>query len=442
MGRRRFLARSGLVFAAGALGSPSGREPRREPERTETPPFPAERAGDWSAVKQAFSLSPDRVHLGALFIATHPRPVREAIERYRDELNRDPVTHLERENAPRQQAVREAAARYLGTHPAEIALTDSTTMGIALVYHGLPLKRGDEVLTTEHDYYATHESLRRAALRSGAKVRRVRLHDGASDASTDAIVGSLLRGVTRRTRALALTWVHSSTGLKLPMAELAGAVRGLNREREPAERILICLDGVHGFGVEDAGAEDLGCDFFMAGCHKWLFGPRGTGIVWGRKDAWARLLPVIPSFMDGESWNAWALEREPKGPTSALRMSPGGFKPFEHQWAVAEAFRFHEDIGKSRIAQRTHELSRRLKEGLAAMPHIKLHTPLADALSAGIVCFEVRGMSTPAVVQRLGEQGIVATATPYAASYPRLSPCIYNTPEDVEAALQALHAMK
>ena len=187
--------------------------------------------------------------------------------------------------------------------------------------------------------------------------------------------------------------------------------------------------------------EDLGCDFFMAGCHKWLFGPRGTGIVWGTKQAWARLRPTIPSFMDGESWTAWALDREPRGPTDAERVTPGGFKAFDHQWALAEAFSFHQDIGKRRIAERTRELSRQLKEGLAAMGHVTLHTPLAEELSAGIVCFEVRGRSAPAVVQRLEAKDIVATTTPYVESYPRLCPCIYNTPEEVDVALGAIRAM-
>jgi isopenicillin-N epimerase len=434
MHRRTFLERSGLLLAAGALGTP-GIPKARPPAPIPTP------KDDWQAVRESFALATDKVHLGALLLASHPAPVREAIEQYRRQLDADPVATLGRENGARRRAVREAAARYLGTDADEIALTDSTTMGIALVYHGLSLERGDEVLTTDHDYYVTHESLRLAAERSGAKVRRVRLHDGASRASADAIVDQLRRGISKRTRAVALTWVHSSTGLKLPMPEIARAVREVNRDRDVSKRVLLCLDGVHGLGIEDASMEDLGCDFFMAGCHKWLFGPRGTGILWGTKAAWARLEPTIPSFIDGESWNAWATEREPRGRTSAERVTPGGFKAFEHQWAMAEAFKFHQDIGKKRVAERTRELSRQLKEGLAAMPHVTLHTPMADALSAGIVCFEVRGLSPSAVVHRLEAKSIVGTTTPYAESYPRLCPCIYNTADEVEIALREIRAM-
>ena len=53
----------------------------------------------------------------------------------------------------------------------QLAWTDSTTMGLAMAYQGL--RPGTEVLTTEHDFYSTYESLRL----SGAKVRRVKLYD-------------------------------------------------------------------------------------------------------------------------------------------------------------------------------------------------------------------------------------------------------------------------
>lgn len=243
------------------------------------------------------------------------------------------------------------------------------------------------------------------------------------------------------TRLLAITWVHSDTGLALPMAAVAEVVAEANAGRDEEDRILVGLDAIHALGVKDAGPVDLGCDFYIAGCHKWLFGPRGTGIAWGRPEAWARCDPVIPSFIDSANWNAWARREAPAGPTTAARMSPGGYKPFEHRWAMAEAFRFHEELGRSRVERRTQALARRLKEGLAELPHVELHTPLDDALSGGIVSFDVEGRSPDAVVDHLRERGIVASTSPYAVSSARLSPAIYNNEEDVDTALREVEAM-
>ncbi len=448
MKRRKFITRAGLALGGGLAASSCGyrEEPSvagaaAAPQQERSVPVEAASLDTWPGVRSQFALSPEVIHLGALLVATHPRPVQEAIDEYRRRLNADPVTYLIEQNNAGKQAAREAAAAYVGGEADEVALTDSTTMGIALVYHGLRLRPDQEVLTTEHAYYATDASLRLATQRSGASVRRVRLYDEPAAASAEQIVGRIREAIRPATRVLALTWVHSNTGVKLPLAQITEAVAEVNAGRAEADRVLVCVDGVHGFGIEDVTVDQMGCDFFMAGCHKWLFGPRGTGIVWGRPEAWADTLPVIPSFVADGLWTDWALEDEPSGPTTAARMTPGGFKPFEHQWAVADAFRFHQQIGKARVAERTHVLGRQLKEGLAAMPHVALHTPRGDDLSAGIVCFDVEGRSPASVVEHFAEQDIIATTTPYATVHARLTPCIYNTPQEIDAALGALRSM-
>jgi hypothetical protein len=190
-------------------------------------------------------------------------------------------------NQKLQARARKAAADYLGADAAEVALTDSTTMGLGLLYGGLRLEPGQEVLTTSNDYFATHEALRAASDRSGASVREIDLYEHGENVSEQELVHRVTSAVAPQTRAVALTWVHSSTGLKMPLAHIVEALEDINEERDEDDRALLCVDGVHGFGVESARMKDLGADFFAAGCHKWLFGPRGTGILWGRKNAWA-----------------------------------------------------------------------------------------------------------------------------------------------------------
>ena len=128
-------------------------------------------------------------------------------------------------------------------------------------------------------------------------------------------------------------------------------------------------------------------------------------------------------------------------PTTADMMTPGGFHSFEHRWALGEAFEFHRAIGKAKVAARIHELNRQCKEGLAAMKHVTLHTPLGDDVSSGIITFEVAGLEPAAVVQRLREKRIVASITPYATSYARLAPGLLNSSQDIERALGEIRAL-
>ena len=405
--RRTLLLRTGAALAATGLGAFSDLEDvAAAPE--------AEAALDWAAVRRQFRLAPGWTHLGGLLLASHPAPVGRAIDRHRHGLDANPVHYLHERGPELEAAVLRAAGAYLRARPSDIALTDSTTMGLGLLYTGLELGPGDEVLTTTHDFFATHESLRL----SGAPVRRVTLYRDAARASEDEIVSSLVGAVGPRTRVVALTWVHSSTGVKLPLARIR---RALGRRN-----VLICVDGVHGLGVESASVGSLGCDFFVAGCHKWLFGPRGTGLVWGRR--WDSVRATIPSFSGAG--------------TPGAEMTPGGFHSFEHRWALAEAFRLHLRIGKRRVEQRIHALNRRLKAGLASMSHVTLVTPRSDALSAGLVCFAVDGLSPDAVVAAIRRRRVIATVTPYNPPYARLAPGLLNTPADVDRALRAVRALR
>ena len=391
------------------------------------PPFDPR---SWSSVRAQFSLDPRLTNFATFLLAPHPHQVRVAIARHARALDRDAKRYLDRQEDRNRadQRVRNAAARYLDANADEIALTDSTTMGLGLLYGGLRLEEDDEVITTTHDFYSTHESLRLRALRTGAQVRKVRLYQNARATSVDELVSAVRRAVTPKTRVVALTWVHSSTGVKLPIRAIADAL---------PTRVVLCVDGVHGFGVEAATPRSCGCDFLASGCHKWLFGPRGTGIIWGRAEAWDAVTPTIPTF-DGRAFRPWMEGRAPDLPRSAA-MTPGGFHTFEHRWALAEAFDFRRRIGRGRTATRTHQLAQRLKNGLAEIKRVRLVTPQNAALSAGIVCFEVDGQEPFDLVERLyARHRIVASVTPYANRYVRLGPSILNTPAEVDRVVRAV----
>jgi selenocysteine lyase/cysteine desulfurase len=444
--RRRLLTGFAAGMAAGAV-LPLRAGTTTEPARTlpQRPLMSADGAVDWEAVRAEFRLAPDWIHLGSFFLVSHPRPVREAIERWRQRLDENPllVEQLLFEPSGDNPLVRvkAALAGYLGGRPEEIALTPNTTTGLALVYNGLRVAPGQEFLTTEHDHYVHHEAIRRAAEKSGVGVRFVALHDGAAAAGADEIVARLRRAIRPATRAIGVTWVHSSTGLKLPVAALAEAVAAANAGRAEADRCLLVVDGVHGLGVEDVAAARLGADFFVAGTHKWIFAPRGTGLVWGRAEAWPHLRPTVPSFdISDDLWRAWT-ERQPLPATRASFVAPGGFVAYEHQFAVAEALEFHHAIGRGRVAARIRELNGRFREELARMAGVRLHTPADDRLAAGIVCFEVAGRTPAEIVARLAERRIHATTSPYKISYARVAAGIMVRPAEVETTLTAIRAL-
>ena len=154
-------------------------------------------------------------------------------------------------------------------------------MGLGTLYSGMRLLPGQDVLTTEHDFFATHESLRLLAARTGAKVRRARLYDDPAKASADEMVSRLKAALGPRTRVVAITWVHSGTGVRMPVRAIADMSPRPTAPGTPRTGRCCASTGCTASARWPTGWRSWGCDFLASGTHKWLFGPRGTGILWG-----------------------------------------------------------------------------------------------------------------------------------------------------------------
>ncbi len=425
MNRRSFVVRTGTMVGTGALASALA--PSAESRKV---------VSGWETVRAQFNLAPHKINMSCYWQASHPKVVRDAIEQHRRGLDECPSEYFE-ENAPRlEAAVRSNAAEYLSVKVDELAMTESTSQGLGTIYNGLTLRSGQEILSTEQEHIVTKKALRFRAERMGTPVRTISLYDRSATVTEDELVDAVIRAVSPRTRIVAITWVQSVTGVKMPVSHIARELSRINANRAEEDRALLCVDGVHGLGVEDFAIPELGCDVFIAGCHKWLFGPRGTGLVWGSTRAWKNTIPIIPG--NDHLWR----HRPEDQLFPAAWMTPGGFHAFEHRWALTEAFRFHTEIGKAKVAARIHELNTQCKEGLAKMPKVKLQTPMADKLSAGLVCFTVDGLTPKQTVARLNALGIVASTTPpYKYEYARVTPSLWNTPAEVDSTLRAIHSL-
>lgn len=386
---------------------------------------PASGHGDeWDDLRALFPLSTDLVQTAAFVLAAHPKPVRDAIEKHRRGLDADTEAYLHRQTTA-EEDLRARVGAFVGGTAEQIALTDSTTMGLGILYSGLRLRADQDILTTTHDFTAHHAALDRMSRRTGAPLRKVPVYDDPRAATETDVVTRLKAAIAPNTRVVAITWVHSSTGVRLPVSAIAAMLAEVNANRAPEDRALLCVDGVHGFAAAGVNIAELGCDFLTTGTHKWLFGPRGTGLLWARD--WTRLDQVIPTFSPGGQGAAF---------------TPGGYHSFEHRWAVREAFDLHERIGPERITERIAIQASRLKDGLSGVPSVTMITPDDPAMSAGIVCCEIDGMGAYNAVVALREAGVVASVTPNEQQYLRFGPSIVTMPEQMDKVVDAVRGLR
>ncbi|VVO41758.1 aminotransferase class V-fold PLP-dependent enzyme [Pseudomonas fluorescens] len=416
--RRTFLKQAGVFAASLPLGAAL------------LPQAVAANATDdpWTGLKQLFNQDPDYLHFSNFLVATHPKPVREAIERYRAQIDRNPGLAMDwdlQEAWKREGQVREWAGRYLKAAPAQIALTSSTSEGLAMIYGGIKVRPDQEILTTVHEHYATEYSLDFRVRKEQTQVRKIRLFDNANRVSIDEVLGNIQRNIRPNTRVLGMTWVQSGSGVKLPIGEIGKLVEEHNRNRDDKDRLLYVVDGVHGFGVENLDFPDMHCDFFIAGTHKWMFGPRGTGLVCARDPQNNYVTPMVPTFSEDKDF--------------ATSMTPGGYHAFEHRWAADEAFKLHLQLGKAPVQARIHALNTELKEQLLAHPQIELVTPHSPELSAGFTFFRVKGQDSDAVAAYMMKNRVVIDAVDRdVGPVIRTAPGLLNTSAEIQRFMTLL----
>jgi len=170
--RRQLLA----SLVATSLLPSIGRAERALPplRRLPRPLHRPDGALDWPAVRELFPLAPDWTHLSSFLFVSHPKPVADAIDHFRRKLDSDTFWIEQAEFTDSEglpfAAVKQALAQYSGGLPSELAMTSNTTGALAMAYHGLRIRADQEIVTTEHDHYSNHESIRYAAARSGCGV--------------------------------------------------------------------------------------------------------------------------------------------------------------------------------------------------------------------------------------------------------------------------------
>ncbi|TMU71030.1 aminotransferase class V-fold PLP-dependent enzyme [Pseudomonas fluorescens] len=390
--RRTFLKQAGVVAAALPFGASLA-----APAMAATAPVAS--ANKWTQLRQLFDQDPQAIHFANFLITSHPKPVREAIERHRATLDRNPGLAMDWDlgtNEQLQQNVRVWAGKYLLAKPGQIALTGSTTEGLAMIYGSVQVRADQEILTTEHEHYSTRNILDFRSRRDGTRVRKLRLFDNPQSISLDQVLDTINRNIRPETRVLGMTWVHSGSGVKLPISDISRLVDEHNRQRDDKDRLIYVVDGVHGFGVDDLSFPQMNCDFFIAGTHKWMFGPRGTGIVCSRSEELKYVSPSVPTFSEATSF--------------ATIMTPGGYHAFEHRWAVDEAFKLHLQLGKADVQARIHQLNSYLKHRLQEQSNIELVTPLDPQFSAGFTFFRVKGQDCDEVAAYLMQNRVICDA--------------------------------
>jgi isopenicillin-N epimerase len=218
-----------------------------------------------------------------------PQPVLAAQRAFMDELEARPIQFLWREFEERIDGARLEVAAFLNADPEGVVVVPNATTGVSTILRSLRLRPGDELLTTDHEYNAVLNALRTVADDARARVvlAAVPLPLLHAEQAVEAILGA----VTPHTRLAVVSHVTSPTGLILPIDTI---VRELDRMG-----VDTLVDAAHAPGMVPVDVGALGAAYWTGNGHKWLCGPKVTGVLHIRADRRKVVRPLIISH----GWN-------------------------------------------------------------------------------------------------------------------------------------------
>ncbi|HEY1962084.1 MAG TPA: aminotransferase class V-fold PLP-dependent enzyme [Rhizomicrobium sp.] len=217
-----------------------------------------------------FSLAPELVHLNHGSYGAVPRSVQAAQDRLREEIERDPTGYFQyRYPADVRRAIETAATRFGGAG-SDWVFCENATAAVNAVLASLPLKRGDEIVTTSHAYGAVLKAMQLWAARRDAVVRLAEVPPLVE--SETQVIEAIAAAFSSRTRLLVVDHITSPTAIVFPIAEIVQAAR--------AAGVPVLVDGAHAPGQVELDVPALGADWYTGNAHKWFFAPRGCGLLW------------------------------------------------------------------------------------------------------------------------------------------------------------------
>ena len=409
--RRSFLSLAGKGLGLAAISSATVDSLLKNVEaatKTVAHVTPEEAARDedyWAAIQNSFTVTRGIINLNNGGVSPSPRIVTEALVHYIWEQEDATAYTMWQILEPQSETIRTGLAELFGCDREEIAITRNASESLETLLMGMDLRSGDEILTTTQDYPRMLTTLRQREKREGLKLKLIQIP--IPPKNLDEITAAFEKGITDRTRLILIAHEINITGQIMPVKAVCEMAR--------AKGIETIVDGAHSFAQFDFKQQDLGCDYFGTSLHKWLYAPKGTGMLYVKRDKIEKLWPL----MAAESKQALDIRKfEEIGTHSAAP-----------KLAIGEALLFHNGIGSKRKEARLRYLSRYWMNQLKDVPKIRFNTSFDPNQSCAIANVQIEGTKPDDMVKYLFDKHRIFTTPIVHEEFQgiRITPNLYTT---------------
>jgi isopenicillin-N epimerase len=359
----------------------------------------------WFDIQRAFTVTRGIINLNNGGVSPSPRIVTEALVRYIWQQEDATAYTMWQILEPQSETIRTGLAELFGCDREEIAITRNASESLEILLMGMDLKSGDEILTTTQDYPRMLTTLRQRELREGLTLKMIKIP--VPPKNLNEIVEAFDRGITRKTKVILVSHVVNITGQITPVKAICDIAR--------PKGIEVIVDGAHSFAHFDFTHRDLDCDYYGTSLHKWLYAPKGTGMLFVRRNKIERIWPLMAA--------------EKKQSTDIRKFEEIGTHSAAPRLAIGEAILFHRGIGPQRKEARLRYLSRSWMEKLKDLPNVRFHTSFDPEQSCGIATVEIKDIDPTRLTSYLMDKHKIFTTAIVHDEFKgiRITPNVYTT---------------
>lgn len=371
----------------------------------------------WRTVQEGFAVDRAIVNLNNGGVSPSPRTVQDAFRRYTEQANTMPAYEMWRHQEPQVESIREGLAGMYAVSPEEVAITRNASEALQHVQLGLNLQRGDEVLTTTHDYPRMLTAWDQRSRRDGVVIVKVKFPTPLMRKRD--FIDAIEAAITPRTKVIHISHVVFLTGQILPVREVCELAR--------KRGIISIVDGAHSFAHFPFTQDDLQCDYFGTSLHKWFVGPIGTGMLFAKRDRIADVWPLMAAPKDMD--------------TNIRKFEEIGTHPAAVHNALGEAIAFNLALGTDRKAARLRYLHSLWQDQVRDLPRIRFLTNIDDESNqCGLRLVHIEGTDPGKLSSWLLDKHRIFTVSIGHEDFKglRVAPSVYTTPSEIERFAQAI----
>jgi selenocysteine lyase/cysteine desulfurase len=338
-------------------------------------------------------------------VSPSPRIVTEALVRYIWQQEDATAYTMWQILEPQSETIRTGLAEIFGCDREEVAITRNASESLEICLMGMDFKPGDEILTTTQDYPRMLTTLRQRERREGLVLKLVQIPIPPKD--LNEITAAFERGITSRTKLILVSHQVNITGQITPVKAICDLAR--------TRGIETIVDGAHSFAQFDFKQKDLGCDYFGTSLHKWLYAPKGTGLLFVKRDKIQKLWPLMAA--------------ESKQVSDIRKFEEVGTHSAAPRLAIGEAMVFHNGIGGKRKEARLRYLSRYWMNRLKEVPKVRFNTSFDPNQSCAIANVAIDGVDPAAIGSYLFTKHRIFTTPIIHEEFKgiRITPNVYTT---------------